>query len=144
MRPSQIIGSLGGVTVVFATFLAWVTVEVGPGGALRAEAIASARGIEQTEGQIALVAGIAIVIAAVALTRNDRFADWAPLVGSAAAILAAVVMFVALVELQGKLAAALLVGSEVSIGFGVWMAGVGALVALIGFGRAVSRLQAAA
>jgi len=144
VRPSRIVGTLGGVTVVVATFLAWVTVVVGPSGPLGADALASARGIEQTEGKITLVAGVTIVIAAVALKREDRFADWAPLVGSAAAILAAVVMFLALVDLQAKLAAAVLVGSEVSIGIGVWMTGVGAVVALIGFGRAVGRLQAAA
>ncbi|HDH02620.1 MAG TPA: hypothetical protein ENH15_00055 [Actinobacteria bacterium] len=144
MKASQLFGAFGGVMVVAATFLAWITVEVGASGVLRSDALASARGIEQTEGKVALIAGMTIVIAAVALIRTDRFVQWAPLVGSAAAILAAVVMFIALVDIQAKLAAAILVGSEVSIGIGVWLTGIGALVALVGFGRAAGGLQASA
>ncbi len=140
MNRSHIITALGGAVVVLAAFLVWVSVEVGPNGLLRSDGLATAPGFDQTEGKITLVAGLVIVAAAMALTRGGRISHWAPAIGVAAAIVAAVFMFVTLADLQQKAAAAVVAGSSVSIGIGVWLTGLGAVVALVGFGRSVGDL----
>ena len=140
MNRSHIITAFGGGVVVLAAFLGWVSVEVGPSGLLRSDALASASGFDQTEGKITLVAGLVIVATAVALTRHGRLSHWAPLIGVAAAIVAAVLMFVTLADLQQKAAAAVVAGTSVSIGIGVWLTGLGAVLALVGLGRSVGDL----
>jgi hypothetical protein len=137
MARWQVTAAAGGLLVAVAAFLVWITVEVGGSATLQ-----TSPGIDQSEGRITLAAGVVVVAAAGLLSVRGRAGQWAPLLGVAASILAAIVMFVALVDVQSTAGAALAAGSAVSIGIGVWLTGIGALVALIGFARSVGSILA--
>jgi len=119
--------------VVIAAFLAWVSVDVDPNAVARSNPSASAPGVDRAEGRVALAAGALIVGAALGARGGAK--AWALLLGVAASLTAAMSMFVALVDIQATAGAALGTGVAVSIGVGVWMTGVGAVMALAGFGQ---------
>lgn len=124
---------LGGAVVVVASFLTWVSVELSGQGLIRAS------GIDQVEGRLTLAAGVVVIAAAVVLLLGGRIGRVMLVVGVAAAMFTAVVMLLELVDVQHRIADGIASGTDVSFGPGLWVTGVGAIIALIGFGRSLTR-----
>jgi len=113
----------GGVLLVIGSLMTWISVDLG------FQAFSST-GTETAEGKMTLAAGIVLIgVGALLVSRIWTHSSIA-FVGAAAALFGAVVLVLEYMDVLDRIAAADGTGATATVGAGVWIAAIGALLAL--------------
>jgi hypothetical protein len=120
-KPGGVI--IGAILVFIGSFLTWVTVDVG-------FAEFSSTGTETTDGKLTAVAAGVMILAGLALLVRGVIRTTGLYVGLVAAVFAAVVLINDYMDVRERIANTPGDQASATVGIGVWVTGIGCLVAL--------------
>lgn len=122
---------VGGLLVLVGSFLTWVTVDLG-------FATFSSTGMETNDGKLTASAAVVILLAGVFLATRGLLGTIAGYVGMLASFFAAIVLANDYLDVRERIADAPAGQATAAIGIGVWLAGIGCLVAISAFVWAIA------
>lgn len=120
---------VGATLLIIGSFMTWVSVDVG-------FAQFSSTGAETTEGKLTILAGAVLMLLVLTLARDGSLGRFSRLLALVAAVFGGVVLLMEYLDVQNRIAEA---GDTASatIGTGVWVTSVGAILALAAAGWAL-------
>lgn len=118
--------AVGAVLVFVGSFLTWVTVDVG-------FAEFSSTGTETTDGKLTAIAAGVMFVAGIALLARGALRTAASSVGLLAAVFATVVLVNDYLDVRERIANTPGDQASATVGLGVWVTGIGCLIALLMF-----------
>ncbi len=123
-RVSRQVGAFaGGALLVIGSLMTWISVDLG----FRAF---SSTGTESTEGKLTLAAGLVLVILGLLTLRGIATGRVVNYIAAATAAFGAVVLLLEYFDVRERIAEADGTGVTAAVGAGVWIAALGAVVAL--------------
>ena len=120
----------GGALLIIGSFMTWISVDVG-------FSTFSATGTADIEGKLTAAAGIVVLLVGAVLLTNTALHGMARYLGLAAAMFGAVVLLLEYLQVQERIAETDPAVATATVGLGVWVTGIGALVALGALGRSL-------
>lgn len=127
-KPGGVI--VGAVLVFIGSFLTWVTVDIG-------FAEFSSTGTETTDGKLTAIAAGVMVVAGLLLLARGVVRTAGMYVGLVAAVFAAVVLINDYLDVRERIANTPGDQASATVGIGVWVTGIGCLIALGVLGWAI-------
>ena len=120
---------IGAALLIIGSFMTWISVDVG-------FAQFSSTGAETTEGKLTVLAGAILMLLVLTMARDGSLGRISRLTALVAAIFGGVVLLMEYLDVQDRIAEA---GDQATatIGSGVWVTSVGAIVALAAAGWAL-------
>ena len=113
----------GGALLIIGSFMTWISVDVGFSSF-------SATGTADIEGKLTAAAGIVVLLVGIVLLTNTALHGMARYLGLAAALFGAIVLLLEYLQVQERIAETDPAVATATVGLGVWVTGIGALVAL--------------
>lgn len=113
----------GGALLVIGSLMTWISVDLG----FRAF---SSTGTETTEGKMTLAAGVVLVVLGLLLVRGIVAGRAVNYLAAATAVFGAVVLLFEYLDVRARVAEADGTVATAAVGVGVWIAALGALLAL--------------
>ena len=113
----------GGALLVIGSLMTWISVDLG------VQAFSST-GTETTEGKLTLAAGVVLVILGLLLARGLIVGRAVNYLAAATAVFGAVVLLFEYLDVRDRVAEAEGTIATAAVGAGVWVAALGALLAL--------------
>ncbi len=114
---------VGGALLVLGSLMTWISVDVG-------FQKFSSTGLETTEGKLTVAAGVVVMAAGALLVSRISTHAVIGYVGAVAAVFGTVVLALEYIDVRSRIADADGTGATATVGAGVWVAAIGAVLAL--------------